>query len=313
MASRPSAECEVVCVASWNADLVSHIDRPLGRGETLMASAFAISPGGKGSNAAVAAARQGARVALIARIGQDDFGRMGLALWQAEGIDSRHVVQAEGESSGVAQILVYDDGNNSIAVCPGAGAGLSAQHVEAAREILRDCRVVMASCEVPLAATERAFQIAREAGAITLLNPAPALPLPDALLALTDLLTPNESEVRLLAGMAADAPVASAAQALLARGVAAVLVTLGAKGCELHRAGQVPYAIAGRSMAVLDTIGAGDTFTGALAAALARGDDLPQAMACANAAAALSVTGRGAIGGMPDLPQVRALMAQVSA
>ena len=113
--------------------------------------------------------------------------------------------------------------------------------------------------------------------------------------------------------MAADAPVASAAQALLARGVAAVLVTLGAKGCELHRAGQVPYAIAGRSMAVLDTIGAGDTFTGALAAALARGDDLPQAMACANAAAALSVTGRGAIGGMPDLPQVRALMAQVSA
>ena len=313
MASRPSAGCEVVCVASWNADLVSHIDRPLGRGETLMASAFAISPGGKGSNAAVAAARQGARVALIARIGQDDFGRMGLALWQAEGIDSRHVVQAQGESSGVAQILVYADGDNSIAVCPGAGAGLSAQHVEAAREILRDCRVVMASCEVPLAATERAFQISREAGVFTLLNPAPALPLPDALLALTDLLTPNESEVRLLAGMAADAPVASAAQALLARGVAAVLVTLGAKGCELHRAGQVPYAIAGRRMAVLDTIGAGDTFTGALAAALARGDDLPQAMACANAAAALSVTGRGAIGGMPDLPQVRALMAQVSA
>ena len=300
-------------MASWNADLVSHIDRPLGRGETLMASAFSISPGGKGSNAAVAAARQGARVDLIARIGQDDFGRMGLALWQAEGIDSRHVVQAQGESSGVAQILVYADGDNSIAVCPGAGAGLSAQHVEAAREILRDCRVVMASCEVPLAATERTFQIAREAGVFTLLNPAPALPLPDDLLALTDLLTPNESEVRLLAGMAADAPVASAAQALLARGVAAVLVTLGAKGCELHRAGQVPYAIAGRSMAVLDTIGAGDTFTGALAAALARGDDLPQAMACANAAAALSVTGRGAIGGMPDLPQVRALMAQVSA
>ena len=176
-----------------------------------MSSGFAISPGGKGSNAAVAAARQGARVALIARIGQDDFGRMGLALWQAEGIDSRHVVQAAGESSGVAQILVYEDGDNSIAVCPGAGAGLSAQHVEAARDILRDCRVVMASFEVPLAATERAFQIARDAGAFTLLNPAPALPLPDVLLALTDLLTPNESEVRLLAGMAADAPVANAA------------------------------------------------------------------------------------------------------
>jgi ribokinase len=278
-----------------------------------MASAFAISPGGKGSNAAVAAARQGARVALIARVGQDDFGRMGLALWQAEGIDSRHVVQVAGESSGVAQILVYEDGDNSIAVCPGAGAGLSAQHVEAARDILRDCRVVMASFEVPLAATERAFQIGRDVGAFTLLNPAPALPLPDALLALTDLLTPNESEVRLLAGMAAESPVAGAAQALLARGAAAVLVTLGADGCVLYEKGQAPYTVAGRRMAVLDTIGAGDTFTGALAAALARGEDLPQAIACANAAAALSVTGRGAIGGMPDLLQVRALMADVSA
>jgi len=310
MAANNSVAADVVCVASWNADLVSHIARPLGRGETLMASAFAISPGGKGSNAAVAAARQGARVALIARIGQDDFGRMGLALWQAEGIDSRHVVQAEGESSGVAQILVYDDGDNSIAVCPGAGAGLSAQHAEAARTALLACRVVMASCEVPIEATERAFQIAREAGSLTLLNPAPARPLPDTLIALTDLLTPNESEVRLLAGMAADAPVQAAAQALLARGAAAVLVTLGAEGCVLYRAGQAPLSLKGRRMAVADTIGAGDTFTGALAAALARGEALPQAMVCANAAAALSVTGRGAIGGMPDLPQVRTLLAQ---
>lgn len=310
MAPSNSAPADVVCVASWNADLVSRIERPLGRGETLMSSGFAISPGGKGSNAAVAAARQGARVALIARIGQDDFGRMGLALWHAEGIDNRHVVQAEGESSGVAQILVYDDGDNSIAVCPGAGAGLSAQHAEAARSALLACRVVMASCEVPLAATERAFQIAREAGALTLLNPAPARPLPDTLIALTDLLTPNESEVRLLAGMAADAPVASAAQALLARGAAAVLVTLGAEGCVLYRPDEAPVSLSGRRMAVADTIGAGDTFTGALAAALARGEALPQAMVCANAAAALSVTGTGAIGGMPDLPQVRALLAQ---
>ena len=310
MAPSNSAPADVVCVASWNADLVSRIERPLGRGETLMSSGFAISPGGKGSNAAVAAARQGARVALIARIGQDDFGRMGLALWQAEGIDNRHVVQAEGESSGVAQILVYDDGDNSIAVCSGAGAGLSAQHAEATRSALLACRVVMASCEVPLAATERAFQIAREAGALTLLNPAPARPLPDSLIALTDLLTPNESEVRLLAGMAADAPVASAAQALLARGAAAVLVTLGAEGCVLYRPDEAPVSLSGRRMAVADTIGAGDTFTGALAAALARGEALPQAMVCANAAAALSVTGTGAIGGMPDLPQVRALLAQ---
>jgi ribokinase len=234
---------------------------------------------------------------------------MGLALWQAEGIDSQHVVQAEGESSGVAQILVYEDGDNSIAVCPGAGAGLLAQHAEAARSVLLACRVVMASCEVPLAATERAFQIAREAGALTLLNPAPARPLPDSLIALTDLLTPNESEVRLLAGMTADAPVQDAAQALLARGAAAVLVTLGAEGCVLYCAGQDAQAMPGRRMAVVDTIGAGDTFTGALAAALARGEALVDAMACANAAAALSVTGAGAIGGMPSLSEALALRA----
>ncbi len=300
----------MVCVASWNADLVSRVERPLGRGETLMASDFSISPGGKGSNASVAAARQGAKVELIARIGDDDFGRMGLRLWQAEGIASRHVALAAGESSGVAQIWVYADGDNSVAVCPGAGAGLNASHAEAAQDLLQDCRVVMASCEVPLAATQRAFAIAREAGALTLLNPAPARPLPDALLALTDVLTPNESEVRLLAGLPEDAPVADAANLLLKRGATAVLVTLGAAGCALYRAQQTPVTLPGRRMAVVDTIGAGDTFTGALAAALARGEPLPEAMAYANAAAALSVTGQGAIGGMPTLAQVRALRTQ---
>ena len=124
---------DVVCVASWNVDLVSHVPQPLKRGETLMASSFATSPGGKGSNAAVAAARQGASVGLIARIGDDDFGRMGLALWAREGIDPRHVVQAAGERSGVAQILVYEDGDNSIAVAPGAGLGLNAQDRKSTR------------------------------------------------------------------------------------------------------------------------------------------------------------------------------------
>ncbi|HSV46041.1 MAG TPA: ribokinase, partial [Ramlibacter sp.] len=220
----------VVCIASWNADLVSRIARPLARGETLMASGFSISPGGKGSNAAVAAARQGARVALVARIGDDDFGRMGLDLWRAEGIATAHVVRAPGERSGVAQILVYDDGDNSIAVAPGAGAGLDAVHVQAAADTLRQAKVVMASCEVPLAATLAAFRIARDAGVTTLLNPAPAMPLPDALLELTDLLTPNESELRVLAGLPSTAAPQEAARLLQRRGAGAVAVTLGARG-----------------------------------------------------------------------------------
>ncbi len=301
---------DVVCIASWNADLVSRVPRPIARGETLKSSHFEITPGGKGSNAAIAAARQGARVSLIARIGKDDFGRMGLELWRAEGVATDHVEAAEGETSGVAQIMVYDDGDNSIAVYPGASAGLGARHAEAARETLASCRVVMASCEVPLAATMTAFRIARAAGAATVFNPAPAQPLPDELLGLTDVLTPNEIEAPLLAALSATASVDAAAQALLARGVKAVLVTLGAAGCVLYRDAQAPQGLIGRRMAVADTIGAGDTFTGALAAAMARGVPLPEAMRWANAAAALSVTGRGAIGGMPTRDQVRALLAE---
>jgi ribokinase len=299
----------VVCLASFNADLVSRVARPIARGETLMASGFTIGPGGKGSNAAIACARQGAKVAVIARIGNDDFGRMALDLWAREGIDAAMVEVVEGEASGVAQILVYDDGDNSIAVAPGAGAGLAARHANAAAAALGRARVVMASCEVPQVATRAAFVHARKGGAFTLLNPAPAQPLPDALLALCDLLTPNETELRLLAGMPAGTPTAEAAEALLARGAGAVAVTLGAAGCALFRPGLPPLALAGHAVPVADTIGAGDTFTGAMAASLASGEPIAAALAWANAAAALSVGARGAITGMPGRDAVHALLA----
>jgi len=297
---------DVVSIASFNADLVARVARPIARGETLKASAFEIAPGGKGSNAAVAAVRQGARVALVARIGDDDFGRIGSDLWRAEGIDTTHVDIAAGETSGVAQILVYDDGDNSIAVYAGATSGLTVRHAQAARAMLAACRVVMATCEVPIAVTLEAFRIAGAAGATTLLNPAPARPLPDDLLAMTDVLTPNETELMALAAAAGDASADAAAQTLIGRGARNVLVTRGADGCVLHRPDFEPLAQRGLCMSVVDTIGAGDTFTGALAAALARGEPLQDAMRCANAAAGLSVTGRGAIGGMPTLEQVRA-------
>ncbi len=309
-AAATALAAEVVCVASWNADLISHVARPIARGETLMASAFSISPGGKGSNAAVAAARQGARVALIARIGDDDFGRMGMNLWHAEGIATEHVEQVAGERSGVAQILVYDDGDNSIAVYPGAGGGLGARHAQAAQRLLDHCRVVMASCEVPVEATLEAFRLAHntKAKAITILNPAPARPLPEELLALVDVLTPNESELYQLAGPAHAGSMDDAAMHLLACGTRAVLVTLGAAGCRLYQTGEAPVELAGRAMPVRDTIGAGDTFTGALAAALARGELLAAAMQWANAAAALSVTRHGAVAGIPMHAEVAALL-----
>lgn len=301
---------EVVCLASWNADLICRVARPLQRGETVMGRDFRVAPGGKGSNAAIACARQGARTALLARIGADDFGRMALALWDAEGIDRHAVEVVTGEPSGVAQILVYDDGDNSIAVASGANAGLGPAHVDAAADLLRGARVVVASCEVPLAATLAAFRLARAAGVTTLLNPAPApaQPLPAELIALTDLLTPNETELRALADEPAGGDPALAAQRLQAAGAGAIVVTRGAAGWTLFEPGRAPVHGSGHRVPVSDTIGAGDTFTGALAAALARGEPMQEALRQANAAAALSVTGAGALGGMPDVDAVKRLL-----
>ena len=294
---------DVVCVASWNVDLIAHIPQPLERGQTRMANAFERLPGGKGSNAAIAAARQGTQVGLIARIGDDDFGQMGLDLWAHEGIDSQHVVRGAGETNGTALILVYEDGDNSIAVYPGAGAGLSATQVQSASGMLANARVVMASCEVPLAATQSAFEIARAHGVLTLLNPAPAMPLPDGLWPLIDVLTPNEGELLMLTG---SADIDTAAHQLLQRGVGAVVVTLGERGCILFQPDSLPLQVGGHAMQVVDTIGAGDTFSGTLAAALARQMPWPEAIRWANAAAALSTQARGAVTAMPNADHVQA-------
>lgn len=288
---------DVVCIASWNVDLIAHIDAPLARGQTLLAQHFERQPGGKGSNAAIAAARQGAQVGLVARIGAEDFGQMGLNLWAREGIDTRHVVRAQTEGNGTALILVYADGDNSIAVYPGAGSGLLASHVQAAETMIQGARVVMASCEVPLAASMQAFRLARAHGVTTLLNPAPAMPLPDDIWPLLDVLTPNEGELHALTG---ETNTEQAAHQLLQRGVRAVVVTLGAQGCALYRADTPVLAVPGHTMQVADTIGAGDTFTGALAAALARNEPWDTALRTANAAAALSTQAHGAVAAMPS-------------
>jgi ribokinase len=224
---------------------------------------------------------------VIARIGSDEFGAMALRLWRDEGIDASQVQQAAGERSGVAQILVYDDGDNSIAVAPGANAGLRISTIP-------DAKIVVSSCEVPLEATQAAFEIARNAGATTILNPAPARALPAELVSLCDVLVANETEF---------------AQLPETKRVRTIIVTLGAGGCRLLRADRTALELPGHAVKVIDTVGAGDTFVGALAAALARGEALERALAWANAAAALSVTGRGALGGMPSRDAVAALLA----
>ena len=243
---------DVLVLASWNADLICRIPRPLQRGETLMGHDFRIAPGGKGSNAAVACARQGAATAVIARVGDDSFGRMGLDLWRREGIESRRVVVASGEASGVAQILVYDDGDNSIAVASGANAGLDVAQVQAASAGLRSAKVLLANGETPMEATLEAFRIARAAGVFTLFNPAPARELPAELLALTDLLTPNESELRSLDGGADDLSLEQSAESLLQRhGLKQLVVTRGAAGCSLFRPGLPAWHCSAHAMPTL--------------------------------------------------------------
>ena len=302
----------VVCVASWNVDLIAHIPEPLRRGETKLATGFERQPGGKGSNAAIAAARMGAKVGLIARVGGEDFGQMGFDLWQGEGIDTSCVQRAANEVNGTALILVYADGDNSIAVYPGAGAGLTAAHVASAANMINRSKVVMASCEVPLPATQAAFVLARQAGAMTLLNPAPAIDLPDDLWPLIDVLTPNEEELFNLAPyQTKDLNVA--AHQLLQKGVGAVVVTLGEKGCALFRPGQTVHRVPGHSVTVKDTIGAGDTFTGALAANLSQGIPWEASLRLANAAAALSTQAHGAVSAMPFKQQVDAWLTTIMA
>lgn len=300
---------DVVCVASWNVDLIAHIKEPLRRGETQLAPTFQRLPGGKGSNAAIAASRMGAKVSLIARVGGDDFGQMGLDLWQHEGIDSSCVVRAEHESNGTALILVYADGDNSIAVHPGAGAGLTSQHVLKAQSMIADAQVVMASCEVPLKATQTAFELARKHGRMTLLNPAPAIEIPKDLWPLVDVLTPNEEE---LLALAPSHDVQSAAELMLARGVGAVVVTLGARGCALYRRKHSVLTVPGHTKTVKDTIGAGDTFTGSLAANLAKTCNWSDALKLANAAAAMSTQAHGAVIAMPQRESVQAWLKQMT-
>ncbi len=307
-----SSAVSVVCVASWNVDLIAHIPEPLSRGETKLATGFERQPGGKGSNAAIAAARMGAKVGLIARVGGEDFGQMGFDLWQREGIDTAFVQRAANETNGTALILVYADGDNSIAVYPGAGAGLTSAHVSHASAMIQGAKVVMASCEVPLPATLSAFQLAKDAGVMTLLNPAPAIPLPDALWPLIDVLTPNEEELFKLANCQTS-DLSAAAHQLLQKGVGAVVVTLGEKGCALFRPGQEGHWVAGHAVAVKDTIGAGDTFTGTLAANLSEGNSWDASLQLANAAAALSTQAHGAVSAMPQKEQVTSWLAMIMA
>jgi ribokinase len=300
---------KVVVIGSANTDFVVQVAQLPGRGETVLGGRFLTARGGKGANQAVAAARLGAQVTLVARLGQDSLGREAAQAYQDEGIETGFLAWDEGEPSGVALILVDRGGENMIAVAPGANGRLSPADVQAAEEAIRAAECVLLQLEIPLETVEAAAGLARRHGKRVILNPAPAAPLPPRLLEKVNILTPNQTEARALAGLTASGDPAETARRLSEHtGVPEIVLTLGAQGSLVAAGGQVKRVQAFPVQPV-DTTAAGDAFNGALAVALARGQGLEEAARFANAAGALAATRTGAQPSLPTLAEVERLIA----
>jgi len=300
----------IVVVGSSNTDMVVRLPRLPGKGESIIGSEFIMPAGGKGANQAVAAARQGAKVTFVARLGADVFGDKALAGFAHEGIDTTFVTRDDSAPSGVALILIDAHGDNMLAVAPGANARLSPADVDRAAAAIAAADAVVLQLETPIETVRHTLQMAHSHGVRTVLNPAPAQPLPPDILKLVDVLTPNEHEVALLCGDASLTP-AQAARQLLGVGVGAVVVTLGARGALIVTA-QGEEQAPGHRVKAVDTTAAGDAFTGALACALARGDSMLAAVRYANAVGALTVTKMGAQPSLPNLAEVRVFLAHLN-
>jgi ribokinase len=300
----------IVVVGSLNADLVISVARFPSAGETLTGHGFARFAGGKGANQACAAARLGGRVSMVGQVGADEPGAWLAAQLDAGGVDTSFVLRDEAESTGVALITVDGAGQNQIVLVPGANGTFTPERLAVAVTSLRNSRVVLLQLEIPLETVLAAARAGRRAGAIVMLDPAPARELPDALLALCDYLTPNETELATVTGggEVCDADdVRRRAGQLRERGAARVLVKWGSRGAALFTA-QGEHWWAPHTVDVVDTTAAGDAFNGAFAVAVADGAAEEAAGRFASAAGALAVTRAGAQAAMPLRAEVERLL-----
>lgn len=303
---------KVVILGVFVADTSYRADRAPKMGETILGRSFALGPGGKGSNQAVAAARLGAEVSFITRLGEDPFAEMALRTWADAGVNPV-VTRVADSYTGAAYIFVeHASGDNAIIICPGAAATITPDDLDAQKSLIEAAAVFVTQLEQPLDAALRGLEIARAAEVTTILNPAPACELSDAMLGLCDYLTPNETEAAELSGLPVtdEASARGAADRLVARGVGAVVMTRGAEGALYHsrdRSEVVPAVTAGP---VVETTGAGDAFNGGFATALARGADPVEAASFGCAVAGISVTRPGTAPSMPDRAEVEALLAR---
>ncbi len=305
-------ENKVAILGVFVADTAYRADRQPRMGETILGRSFSLGPGGKGSNQAVAAARLGAETRFITRLGADAFAEMARAVWSDAGVIPAVRVDADSYT-GAAYIFVdAGTGDNAIIICPGAAATIAPEDLDAEADAIAASAVFVTQLEQPLEAAVRGLEIARAAGVVTVLNPAPGRALPDAVLGLCDYLTPNETETEALTGIAVDGLDAAraAADQLIARGAGSAVITLGARGALLHGGGVSELVPAMSAGPVVETTGAGDAFNGGFATALARGMAPLEAVRFGCAVAAISVTRAGTAPSMPRLAEVEALLAR---
>jgi ribokinase len=296
---------KIAVVGSYATGLTMRVERLPSQGETLLGTGYRVDYGGKGSNQAVGCARLGARVSFVAKIGNDAFGEMALELYRDEGIDVSHVAQTGDAPTGVGFIMVDASGNNCITIDPGANELLTADDVSREEAAFDTAKAVLTQLEIPVAAAEAAMARGRVKGALTILNPAPVRPLPESILQLVDIITPNQSEARVLAGRspneACDAE--EIARDLIRCGVKQVVMTLGEKGA-LIVTGSSSRRVPALKMDAVDTTGAGDAFNAGLAMALACGAGLEDAVRFAVVTGGLAVTREGVIPSLPDRDEV---------
>jgi ribokinase len=290
----------ITVIGSFAVGLTLRAERFPVAGETLLGTDFDMGPGGKGSNQAVGTARLGADSHLVATVGQDLFGQVAVDLYAEESIGTAHLTQTAEANTGVGFITLNASGENHIVLDMGANELLSPADVDAAEAQIATSDIVMSVLEIRPETAARGLELGRKHGATAILNPAPAQALHDAVLAQVDILTPNQSELRILNGLAPDdpTPTLELARRLQERGVRTLVVTRGAAGATIFGLDGSPTDVPGFSVDVVDTTGAGDAFNSGLAVALGEGLTLPDAVRFANKAGALACTQLGVIPGL---------------
>ena len=307
---------EIIVIGSLNADLVQNVDRLPKPGETVVGGNLETFSGGKGANQAVAAGRMGALVSMIGQLGNDSLASLLLTSLKSAGASTDLVGRADC-STGAAVILVLPDGENVIVISPGANATVTPALATERLSILREGSYLLSQLEIPIESVQESLAVAKARNATTILDPAPARPLPAELLQNVDFLTPNETETLTLLGgpslsMEVDSDVEQAARKILALGPRTVVLKLGARGCMIATE-QGSIRVPGFKVSAVDTTAAGDVFNGAFATALAEGQTVQHAARFANAAAALSVTRPGAQNSVPSRREVNRFLSEAGA